>query len=142
MSRSRSLSTPFVGYEICSWHSIIRSPNTQGPCLVTLSFLNYLRWILVVSETDKFGMSQMISSGPFQKLNLRDNLRPHPNTFLHLLRSEALTPPADGRFGKIGERAFRGSQMFDRLEHFPPCRRLLKIARRSESGDSVRRRPS
>jgi hypothetical protein len=72
------------------------------PCLVTLSFLNYLRGFLVVSDPDKFGMSQMIRSGPFHKLNLCENLRSHPNTFLHLPRSEALTPPAGGRFGKVG----------------------------------------
>jgi hypothetical protein len=44
------------------------------PCLVTLSFLNYLRGFLVVSDPNKFGMSQMSSSGPFHKLNLCDNL--------------------------------------------------------------------
>jgi hypothetical protein len=44
------------------------------PYLVTLSFLNYLRGFLVVSDPNKFGMSQMISSGPFHKLNLCDNL--------------------------------------------------------------------
>jgi hypothetical protein len=35
--------------------------------IVTLSFLNHLRRILIVSLADKFGMSQMISPGPFQK---------------------------------------------------------------------------
>jgi hypothetical protein len=65
----------------------------------------------------------MIRSGPFQKLNLRDHLRSHPNTFLHLLRSEALTPPPGHRFGKVGERAFCGSEMVEPLEHLTPCRR-------------------
>src|SRR5271154_2078494 len=121
MSRSWSPSPPFVGYEICSWHSIIRSPIAPRPCLVTLSFLNYLRRILVVSEPNKLGMSQVIRSRPFQKLNFRDHLRPYPNTFLHFLRSEALTPPAGGRFGKVCERAFWSSQMFEPLENFTAC---------------------
>jgi hypothetical protein len=121
MSRSWSPSPPFAGYEICSWHSIIRSPVAPRPCLGTLSFLNYLRRILVVSEPNKFGMSEMIRSGPFQKLNLCDHLRSHPNTFLYLLRSEALTPAAGGRFGKVDERTFWSSQTFEPLEDFTAC---------------------
>ena len=43
----------------------------------------------------------MAGSRPFQKLNLCDQLGPHPNTSLHLPGSEALTPPAGLRFGKL-----------------------------------------
>jgi hypothetical protein len=39
----------------------------------------------------------MVGSGPFQKLNLCDQLESHPNTSLHLRGSEALTHrPATG----------------------------------------------
>jgi hypothetical protein len=61
----------------------------------------------------------MAGSRPFQELNLRDKLGSHPNTSLHLPGSEALTPPAGIRFGKIDERAFRRSQVFDPFEDFP-----------------------
>ena len=81
--------------------------ENPAPCIVTLSFLNHLRRILIVSEPDKFGMSQMISPGPFQKLNLRDHLRQYPNTLLHLLRSKPLTLAAGRRFREIDERAPR-----------------------------------
>jgi hypothetical protein len=56
MSRAWSLSPPFVGYEICPWHSIILSPTTPEACLVTLSFLNYLRRAVgLLSEAEDGG---------------------------------------------------------------------------------------
>src|SRR3984885_13428286 len=64
----------------------------------------------------------MVGSRPFQKLNLCDHLGSHPNTSFHLLGSEALTPPAGLGFGKIDERAGRGSPVFEPFGDFTPCR--------------------
>jgi hypothetical protein len=57
----------------------------------------------------------MVGSRPFQKPNICDHLGSHPNRTLHLLGSEALTPPAGDRFGKIDERASRRSQVLESL---------------------------
>jgi hypothetical protein len=84
---------------MCSWQQIIRDPKTPKLCIATLSFLNHLRRRLIVSQPDKFGMSQMIRPGPLQKP--RNHLRPHPNTFLHLLCGEPLAPSAGDRFRQI-----------------------------------------
>src|ERR1700733_16209184 len=61
-------------------------------------------------------MSQVISAGPLQELDRCDYLRTQPNTFLHFLRSKALTPPASGQLRKVGERAFRRIQVFNPFE--------------------------
>jgi hypothetical protein len=65
-----------------------------------VGFPNHLRRILVFSESDELGMSQVVGAGPLQELDSCNQLRAHPNTLLHLLRSEPLAPSASGRFGK------------------------------------------
>jgi hypothetical protein len=66
---------------MCSWQQIIRGPKTPKWCIVTLSFLNYLRSRLIFSKPHELGRLQVIRPCPFQKLDLRDHLRSHPNTF-------------------------------------------------------------
>jgi hypothetical protein len=123
MSSYGSPSRFFVGYEMCSWQQIMLNPKTPRLCIATLSFLNHLRRHLIFSQPYKFGMPQMIRPRPFQKLDPRDHLRPHPNTFLHLLRSESLAPPAGDRLRQINEGAVRDFQMLQPLEDRTPGRR-------------------
>ena len=61
------------------------------------------RRIFVVSKCNELGVSQVIGTGPLQKLNLCDYLRATPNTFLHFLRGKPLTHRSgvgSGRFAK------------------------------------------
>ena len=65
-------------------------------------------------------MSQVIGPGPLQELNLCDNLWTHPNTFLHFLRSESLTPSAGRWLGKVREGTSERLQMSNAFEDFAP----------------------
>ena len=86
-----------------------------------LRFPNDLRGIFVVSESNELRMSQVVSAGPLQELDLRDYLRTQPNTFLHFLRSKPLTPPASGQLRKVSERAFGRLQVFNPFEDLASC---------------------
>jgi hypothetical protein len=50
-------------------------------------------------------MSQLIGPSPLQELDLRDYLRTQPNTFLHFVGSEPLTPSTGGQLREVGEGA-------------------------------------
>jgi hypothetical protein len=92
----------------------------SGSQAIVLRFPNHLRRIFVVSECDELGMSQVISPGPFQELDLRDYFRAHPNALLHFLCGESLAPSAGGRLGEIRERTLRCFQVLDPLETLAP----------------------
>jgi len=55
-------------------------------------------------------MPQVIVRRPLHELHLRHQFGPHPDALLHLLRREALAPPAGARLGEIRERALPGLQ--------------------------------
>ena len=56
-------------------------------------------------------MPEMTGISPLNKLDLADQLRLDPTTFLHLLRSNRLSPSRGSIFRKIGERASVGFQL-------------------------------
>ena len=54
---------------------------------------NHICGFLVVPEANKTAVTKVIVRSPFEKLELADQQRREPNTFGHLLCSEALPPP-------------------------------------------------
>src|SRR5271169_3572080 len=68
-------------------------------------------------------MSEMIGPGPLQELDLCNGLWPEPNTLLHFLRGESLTPATCGQLRKVCEGTLRGLQVLDPLEYLTSSRR-------------------
>ena len=53
-----------------------------------LLFLHYVSWpLLIVAQTSKFRLPEMIALGPLKIFNLGNEFRPNPNTFLHIVSS-------------------------------------------------------
>ena len=63
------------------WASIDKASRKRGARITPadcLSFLNNPPRIFVISQRNKFGMTQMIRTGPFEEINPRDGFRPRP----------------------------------------------------------------
>ncbi len=71
-------------------------------CAGLSGFFDDLPGIFIVPERDKLRVTQVIGSGPLQELDVCDQVRADPDTFLHFLRGEPLPPSAGGRLGKRG----------------------------------------
>src|SRR5205823_2082554 len=82
------------------------------------SFADDIPRLLVLAQADKFGMSQMVVGGPFEELELADELRLHPLAFGHLCFRQPLTPTPAPRLRQIRKRA-----LID-LEPFEPSEQL------------------
>jgi hypothetical protein len=59
----------------------------------------------------------MIALCPFEEFNLRHQLRPNPNAFLHVFCGQALTPARSSLLGKIYERTVFDDQRSKPLEN-------------------------
>ena len=56
-------------------------------------------------------MPEVTGISPLNEFDLADQLRLDPTTFLHLLRSNGLSPSRRSIFRKIGKRALVGFQL-------------------------------
>lgn len=77
----------------------IRSISKSRRLRITaISFPDHPEGILVVFQSTEFGMPRVVGPSPLQEFDLRDQLRPQPNTPLHFLRSGPLSPSQSSRW--------------------------------------------
>ncbi len=62
-------------------------------------------------------MPKVTGISPLNEFDLADQVRLHPTTFLHLLRSNGLSPSRRSVFGKISKRALIGFQFAKSAEN-------------------------
>jgi hypothetical protein len=67
-------------------------------------FFDYTLRVLVLPQTSKLRMPEVIRFGPFQKFNLGHEFRLQPNAFPHVFGSQPITPPTFVCFGKVDKR--------------------------------------
>src|SRR5262249_25577225 len=59
--------------------------------------------VLILAESCKFRVAQMVALGPFQELDLSNKLRANPNAVLHVFRRQTLAPARAPLLRKVGE---------------------------------------
>jgi hypothetical protein len=75
-------------HTVADMYSAMRSfSKSRRLRMAALSFPDHLEGILVVFQSNELGVPRVVGPGQLQQLDLRDYLRPQPNTVLHLLRS-------------------------------------------------------
>jgi hypothetical protein len=89
--------------------------RTLGAC-PTSDLLQYLEWVLVISQRDKPRVPQMILWGPLSELELPHKLRLQPATILHLRRGEPLSPTPASDLRQIREWALYRLDLTESLE--------------------------
>ena len=76
--------------------------------------------ILVIPQSDKTRVTQVIVFRPFGKLDLRHKLRLEPPAFFHRFRGKSDAAPSVLGLGKVGKRALPGFQCRESSSHFTP----------------------
>ena len=87
-----------------SWFGFAeRAPSgSRLPC----AFFDNRSRILVITQSGKLCMAQVVASGPFQEFNLRYEFGIDPNTLLHLLSRQGFAPSRLSRFWQVDEGTF------------------------------------
>ena len=66
---------------------------------ITSSFPHHVLRLLVITQSDKARVPEVIVRRPLREFELPDEDRLHPATVLHLRRRQSYTPPATSRLG-------------------------------------------